>query len=512
MKKSIALLCAFLLIVYAAIAYLTYTTLVNEEKAAEIRQLDYARLDSDNLHRLVDAKLEQIATRLRTLGEFLTLQAQDIDYLVEHTPIIQSIFVINQRRLVYPPRNAAEISENDKQLIEIINPFVEDNSSLLQHASRHDDRQNRYGWYVSYEKLRPILIFWQQKDSDIIVYIVSYTAFRGELIADLDQLSVRGQYRLYDNGQLLVSNQRQGSEPTKNYSNTAGKAFSYPLQHWSVNHLMPPAKANYLPTILSALAFCLVTTAIALAIYRYMRQRIKMASQQVQFVGQVSHELKTPLTNIRLYAEMLGEQLKDHPDSPPESQRYLSVIEDESLRLTRLIQNVLNFSRAPQPHRQAVYLLEVFDQLERLFTPALANKQLTIRRLLKPSVDADTHIDTDPDMLMQMLSNFISNAEKYAPQGQYVDIEAKRDNTQTVISIRDFGPGIAKSEIKHITKPFYRINNHINEGVAGTGIGLTIAEQLATALGATLEIAPANPGMRFSLRFPNATIDSTGAP
>ena len=220
---------------------------------------------------------------------------------------------------------------------------------------------------------------------------------------------------------------------------------------------------------------------------------MRLAKQQVSFVGQVSHEFKTPLTNITLYSEMLSEYLEDEPAPIPD---YLHIISAESKRLTRLVQNVLTFNKPNSVNIRSVDLTLLLKQIYHTFKPILAAKslQLNITKL-----DSDCIVNTDEDCVMQILNNFLSNAEKYAANGKQVDLSLIKSGKQVIITVRDYGEGIANHLLKQIFEPFYRVNSSITEGVSGTGIGLTIANQLANQIHGEIKVINQNPGMAFSL-------------
>ncbi|EIQ87256.1 histidine kinase-, DNA gyrase B-, and HSP90-like ATPase family protein [Yersinia pestis PY-98] len=218
----------------------------------------------------------------------------------------------------------------------------------------------------------------------------------------------------------------------------------------------------------------------------------------MSFVGQVSHELKTPLTNITLYAEMLQELQPEQSVPPTAEQRYLEVILNESQRLSRLIQNILSFTKAPKLHLQTVALRPLLNKIYHTFIPAFSAKNMELVLI----INTDIHLTTDVDRLTQIISNFLSNAEKYASQGKRVELIGEQADDRVLIHVRDYGNGIAAKELKAIFQPFYRVKSHITEGVSGTGIGLTIASQLAASLQGEISVTSNPAGSCFTLKLP----------
>ncbi len=275
------------------------------------------------------------------------------------------------------------------------------------------------------------------------------------------------------------------------------RPLSYPLSSWALEYHGEPFNQSALSRytlLLTFLGFAFLISALAWFLYREQTREMRLAEQRVQFVSQVSHELKTPLTNIRMYAELLEDEV-EHEEKP---QRYVRVITDESKRLSRLISNVLNFSRAPRIHKRVLYPDDVVRQSIEHFAPSLKAKQID----LSLDLNADREITSDPDILEQVLNNLLSNVEKYAATGKRLDIKSEIKGDRYCLSVRDYGDGISKSQRKHIFKPFYRINDKLTEGVSGTGIGLTIARQQAQYLGGSLEYIEVSQGACFELRIP----------
>jgi signal transduction histidine kinase len=234
-------------------------------------------------------------------------------------------------------------------------------------------------------------------------------------------------------------------------------------------------------------------------IYRESSRELREAATRVNFVNQVSHELKTPLTNIRLYAELLAEQFQDGGTLDAASaQRQLSVIVGESSRLSRLIGNVLTFS---QQHRRQITLNpkpgrvdETIQAVIQQFQPALQAQGLATNFI----AGASDVVNFDADALEQILVNLINNVEKYAIQGKRLDVSSRQDGERTTILVSDAGPGIPPVEQDRIFEPFYRINDRL-EGPAGAGIGLSIARGLARLHQGDLRLADSVHGASFEI-------------
>jgi signal transduction histidine kinase len=241
---------------------------------------------------------------------------------------------------------------------------------------------------------------------------------------------------------------------------------------------------------------------LAFYLYREHTREMKLAEQRVNFVNQVSHELKTPLTNIRLYAELLGEnQREDNSEEAGRFRRYLEVITSESQRLSRLIANVLNFARSKKDRmvlrREAGQVDAIIKAALNMFAPSLKAKGVRIHF----QAGAGDRVEVDPDALEQILNNIFSNTEKYGTSGGRLDIQSSRKADRTFIIVRDYGPGVSKRDADRIFQPFYRTHSRITDGVTGTGIGLSIARDLARLHGGDLTLMPTDRGACFKIEL-----------
>lgn len=284
-------------------------------------------------------------------------------------------------------------------------------------------------------------------------------------------------------------------------------ALSAPLQGWRLSYHGPEPAQQRLQWLLIAgfVAVGLAVAGLALYLHREQRRAELLARQRVNFVNQVSHELKTPLTNVRMYAELLQETLADEEHT---AQRYLAVIVAESERLSRLIGNVLSFSRQQrgrlQLHRRPVQVDEIIERVLAAFKPALDARQVRIQ--FSPGAPGQGLLD--PDALTQILNNLLGNVEKYAHQGGAVEIASLQQAGQLSITVRDHGPGIPLKDRERVFRPFQRLGERLDEGATGTGIGLSIARELARLHGGELSLRPSTSGACFELRLPLPPMES----
>jgi signal transduction histidine kinase len=229
--------------------------------------------------------------------------------------------------------------------------------------------------------------------------------------------------------------------------------------------------------------------------FREMAARLGEAEQQERnFLMSVSHELRTPLTAIRGHVEALREGLAEDPTVRAAS---LDMIASETMRLERLVGDVLDLAKL-EAHRFTLLSEEV--DMARLCEQAYAAFGEEARRREIAYVkrfEASPTIVTDGDRVLQIISNLLSNAFRWTPDGGSVDLELAAENGRVSVAVDDSGPGVPPQERERIFRPFWSRDD------SGTGLGLAIAHELAAALGGSIELeSEAGKGSRFELRLP----------
>ncbi len=274
------------------------------------------------------------------------------------------------------------------------------------------------------------------------------------------------------------------------------------MPRWEATvYLCDPAIFNHAASASRWRLGIIVTTASLAAIVgaffilRDARRAARDARLKTDFVSNVSHELKTPLTSIRMFSDLLG----SNPSVPPEkTKRYADVIASEAARLTRLINNVLNFSRMEsgrhdlKPASLDLRALTV-ETMEHM-RPQLEKDRFEVEVNL-PAHEVTIH--GDGDALSQVLLNLLSNAGKYGiapdlPRSVTVTLTLK--DGHAVLSVADRGPGIPRGQERRVFEKFQRAHNTLASGTAGSGLGLTIARRLVEAHKGTLIYTPRDGG------------------
>ncbi len=273
---------------------------------------------------------------------------------------------------------------------------------------------------------------------------------------------------------------------------------------FSLNRL-PAGPGSRLITWVSVILALVLVSGFFL-LYRLGAGQIALARQQQDFVAAVSHELKTPLTSIRMYGDMLRSGWGDDT----QRQRYYNHIHDESERLSRLIENVLQMARMTRSdpsfelHPESVG--ELVAAAGALIEAQVERAGFDLQTELSPDLAARSVI-VDRDCFAQVLINLVDNAIKFAAgaTNRAIVIAAGPGPAGAVtFSVRDFGPGIPRDQRRKIFRLFYRPGNELTRDTSGTGIGLALVHQLVTAMGGEVDVVNRDPGAEFRFTLPLA--------
>jgi signal transduction histidine kinase len=258
------------------------------------------------------------------------------------------------------------------------------------------------------------------------------------------------------------------------------------------------ARPFYLGTLIVVLG---VTLFGAYLLWLDVRRELHLADLRSQFVSSVSHELKTPLTAIRMFAETLS---LDRFEDPATRREYLDTIVNETERLTRLLDNVLDLSKIERGQKQyrlkATALGDVVERCARMLEFPLAQHGF---RLHVETADALPRVAADEDAVEHAVLNLLTNAMKYSGESRDIDLRLRRVNGEAIIDVKDRGVGIPAAHKTHVTEKFYRVQSAENAGIPGAGLGLTLVEHIVTAHGGRLEIeSEVGRGSTFSIHLP----------
>jgi signal transduction histidine kinase len=283
------------------------------------------------------------------------------------------------------------------------------------------------------------------------------------------------------------------------------------LPHWEVAaYLVNPAQltqAAHTARLTLGLLIAVLVLAIGVGswlIVSSLNSELKLARQKTDFVSNVSHELKTPLTSIRMFSELLAE---GRVTDATKQRSYLNIITAEAARLTRLINNVLDFSRMESGEKkyniQPCDLTEVVRSTAETFRPHLEANGFKFDCELR---EAKISVRGDADALSQIIVNLLSNAEKYSNGGKEITLQLAQKQSplpHVEMKVLDRGLGVPRGSEEKVFEKFYRAHDSLGSGIQGSGLGLTIARQIARAHGGDVVYEPRDDGGScFVLRLP----------
>jgi signal transduction histidine kinase len=279
------------------------------------------------------------------------------------------------------------------------------------------------------------------------------------------------------------------------------------LPHWEAAlYLMRPQQLQENARGVRRTLVLLIAAALAAiafggwAVFADARRQMALAQKKTDFVSNVSHELKTPLTSIRMFAEMMQSGSATEEKRP----QYLRIIVAEAERLTRLINNVLDFARQERKQkRYDFHPLDLHDLLARTWEGHelhLREQGFTTRWQAAPPPYL---VRGDDDALAQILVNLLSNAEKYSTDRKEVEIHSYLTEDSVHVSVLDRGSGVPPGEEAKIFEAFYRAHDSLASGIQGSGLGLTLAQRLAKEHGGEITYqAREGGGSNVTLRLP----------
>jgi signal transduction histidine kinase len=238
------------------------------------------------------------------------------------------------------------------------------------------------------------------------------------------------------------------------------------------------------------------------AIYQSARTIVDLSERRSQFVSSVTHELKTPLTNIRMYIEMLGQGIAK---SPEREQEYFRILDSEGARLSRLINNVLELSKLEKKQRQVDLQLGTFEDVIAQVRAVMAEKLKQEGFTLDVVSGPVQPFKYDREIMIQVLINLIENSMKFGKRSpkRAIQIRIRREEGKAKIMVADTGPGIPRQALKKIFNDFYRVENPLTRSTRGTGIGLALVKKFIHLMDGTVTAANNNgPGCTITISLP----------
>lgn len=236
--------------------------------------------------------------------------------------------------------------------------------------------------------------------------------------------------------------------------------------------------------------------------------QVQEEEERKQFVSNVSHELRTPLTSVRSYVEALGDGAINDPELGP---KFLQVVEDETDRMIRMINDLLSLSRmdagTTKLDLEYVNISELFNYILDRFDMIIQNdevtgtdKQYSIDRHI---TNKSLWVEIDPDKFTQVIDNIMNNAVKYSPDGGIITARLTDTHNHVILSIADQGLGIPRKDLRHVFDRFFRVDKARSRKQGGTGLGLAISKEVVNLLGGQIWVnSTEGKGSTFYIALP----------
>ena len=228
--------------------------------------------------------------------------------------------------------------------------------------------------------------------------------------------------------------------------------------------------------------------------------KVRLENMRSDFVANVSHELKTPLTSISGFVETL--RLNENIDIDTRN-RFLGIIESESDRLKRLIDDILLLSFIENNEKMSLDKVSIYQVFKEVY-------EMTIYMANSKNIKLDYYFDdkeieilSNRDYIKQIFLNLVDNAIKYTPENKKIEVYVKKENENITIKVIDEGVGIPKEDINRIFERFYRVDKARSRDVGGTGLGLAITKHIVKSLDGTIVVnSELNKGSEFIVIIP----------
>lgn len=235
-----------------------------------------------------------------------------------------------------------------------------------------------------------------------------------------------------------------------------------------------------------------------LMVLRDVSQENALQQQKERFVAYASHELRTPITNLKTRLYLMQRQ-------PERMSEHVQVLEYVTDRMKRLVEDLLDFSRFERGvirlEFREIVLQQLIHSLVLVQLPEAERKQLALTVALP---DTPIHVRADSDRLAQVITNLLSNAINYTPSGGRIVVRLTQHDERAVVEVEDTGIGISTDHLPHIFQPFYRVVSPIE----GSGLGLSITREIVELHGSAIEVS-SQPGVGSNFRF---SLPVVGAP
>ncbi|MEX2092131.1 MAG: HAMP domain-containing sensor histidine kinase, partial [Pirellulales bacterium] len=253
-----------------------------------------------------------------------------------------------------------------------------------------------------------------------------------------------------------------------------------------------------------------ITAALALLVARMLREQSRLTRLKNDLVATVSHELKTPLASIRLLVDTLLDA-DGSPDAPfgdhVRAREYLEMIAKENMRLSRLIDNFLTFSRMERGKHRFDFQPTDGAAIVEQAVAAVAERFDGITNKLTTEIDRPLPLEGDAGALVTVVVNLLDNAWKYSDEPKQIAVAAKRVGNRTAITVTDNGIGLSPRAVRKVFDRFYQVDQHVSRSHDGCGLGLSIVKYIVEAHGGDVSVeSRLGTGTKFTVSLPSDSI------
>jgi two-component system phosphate regulon sensor histidine kinase PhoR len=417
------------------------------------------------------------------------------------SPSVRSVLVLDERLRVVRHVVRADAAERP----EFITVFERSISPLLELSSLSVDAQRRLHRVVDTRSVFVSAVAREvvgRRHYVIIEHDIDY--IRNTLLPALfEDPAERGRFNVVDeDGHLIVGRRLSGGDFV------VSLRFGNSLDRWrlsaeprSVQEIEARARRRPVVSLVLVALSLVVLLAGVLFLAFAARHEQRLNALKSDFIATVSHELKTPLSLIRMFSDMLT---SDREVPEDRKKQYLQIISRESERLTALIENVLDFARVERG--KAAYeftrsnLRDVVVKGVELFRSRVDRERPAIVvELSEPIPDSDL----DEQAVQLLLFNLLDNAVKYAPEGDKITVRVKHEGARLSLEVQDDGPGIDEDDQRRVFERFYRGRRAREHGARGSGIGLALVQHIARSHGGDVAVRNGEPkGAVFTVAIP----------
>lgn len=358
------------------------------------------------------------------------------------------------------------------------------------------------------------ILFWMKKSGKIVGCTIDMDVLRDRIAGAIPEMlnELRILTVLDETGSPIVAPETESAPDWRRPF--VAREISSELPRWEVGAwLVDPglmtSRAEYAQRTVWVLvaAFFVLLVIGSLALIRAVFAEMRIARQKTTFVANVSHELKTPLTSIRLFAELL---LSGRQSDEAKRVEYLRTMVSETERLSNLVDNVLAFSRRDGGNDKKFRMEPLM--LGEITRDTCAQMEPYLKRrgfALKLECTDNLPVQGDREALRQVLMNIMSNAEKYSGDVREIDILCGSRDSTAFVAVADRGVGVTKKAARKIFNEFYRADDSLSAMRSGAGLGLSIARGIARVHGGDVTYEPRRGGGSiFKLTLPLAASET----